>query len=334
MLDGAHTQSADDIKLFLDRVLAFPDQTFTIVYVDELPANEQEIIANFLAKHSRSAENMHLHCVQFKDTILHAPPGVEVKLWEDSLLNDAEHSVWLQNVVTEQGHVNSLTVVCGPSGSGKTRHIRRELGKLKTNNDAEVASIYIHEDFCLAKAVASLRTKFNCGASRNRAIHFGFSMAASEDIMLSVNAFFNSFLILRCIYDPSSGSCFHSGMHSFDIFVELDGATNEEAGRAWLAENAPVLSCCNDIIQPPLDYNIDHQTRRVCTYLRAYDDGTINRKFNPTQKSIMFVLDKSGSMLADLGGSTALQTAADSMLGIFDSHLQLMDVSALSVLLS
>ena len=88
VLDGACNQSPDEIQLFLDRVLAFPDQTFTIVSVDELPANEQEIIANFLAKHSRSADNMHLHCVQLRGTILHAPPGVKIRLWNDLLLND------------------------------------------------------------------------------------------------------------------------------------------------------------------------------------------------------------------------------------------------------
>ena len=55
----------------------------------------------------------------------------------------------------------------------------------------------------------------------------------------------------------------------------------------------------------------------------------IDRKFNPTpcNKRIMFVLDKSESMEVDLGGRTLLEVATDCMLTIFDSHLQLMDVS-------
>lgn len=338
MLDAACIKSQDEIHLFLDRVLAFPDQSFTILSIEELHSNEQEIIANFLAKYSRSADEMHLHCIQLRDTILYAPPGVEVCLWDDSSLNDEEHHSWLQNNVIHDRHIHAITVVGGSScGSGKTLCIRGEMEKLAANK----ASIYIHEDFCLSKAVLSLRNKFKQGTSRNRAIHFGFALAADgnpkKDLMLSVNNFFNSFLLLQSIYDPSSGT-FHSGMHSYHVFVELDCAENEQTCRAWLKRYVPILSCCDGVIQPPLEYIIDERTRRVCTYLRAYDDidsstqrRAIDRKFNPTpcNKRIIFVLDKSGSMEMewDLGIRAALEVASDCMLTIFDSHVQLMDVS-------
>ena len=284
---------------------------------------------------------MHLHCIQLRDTILHAPPGVEIVLWDKStLLNDVQHKSWFQKNVTQRNHINNITIVGGSAGSGKTRLIRREMKQLASTG-YDVASIYIHEDFCLNSAVTSLRAKFKNAKSRNRSLHIGFSMATIQgneittsrnDLMVSINNFFYSFLVLQSVYDPSTGSFFHSGTHSYDLFVELD-CGEDEIG--WLGSNVPILTCCDSIIQPPSDFIIDEQTRRVCTYLRALDDGTIDRKFNPASanKRIYFVLDKSESMEIELGGRrNALQVAADSMLRIYDSHVQLMDVSTIIIL--
>ena len=284
---------------------------------------------------------MHLHCIQLRDTILHAPPGVEIVLWDKStLLNDVQHKSWFQKNVTQRNHINNITIVGGSAGSGKTRLIRREMKQLASTG-YDVASIYIHEDFCLNSAVTSLRAKFKNAKSRNRSLHIGFSMATIQgneittsrnDLMVSINNFFYSFLVLQSIYDPSTGTFFHSGTHSYDLFVELD-CGEDEIG--WLGSNVPILTCCDSIIQPPSDFIIDEQTRRVCTYLRALDDGTIDRKFNPASanKRIYFVLDKSESMEIELGGRrNALQVAADSMLRIYDSQVQLMDVSTIIIL--
>ena len=287
---------------------------------------------------------MHLHCIQLRDTILHAPPGVEILLWDKStLLNDMQHESWLQKNVTERNHINNITIVGGSAGSGKTGFIRREMKRL-VSSGYDVASLYIHEDFSLASAVTTLRAKFNNVKSRNRALHIGFSMTTNQegneittsrnDLLISINNFFYSFLVLQSVYDSSSGSCFHSGTHLYDLFVELDCG---EDGLRWLGSNVPILTCCDNIIQPPSDFIIDEQTRRVCTYLRALDDGTIDRKFNPASvnKRIFFVLDKSGSMEIELGGGrNALEVAADSMLAIYDSHVQLMDVSTMVNLLT
>ena len=313
----------------MERVLAFPNQSFTILRVDELNALDQEIIANFLALHASSVEGMLLHTVQLNDTILHAPPGVDVCVWDDSKLPDNEdHIPWLQKQITAKKN-NKITVVCGSTGSGKTALIRREM----KNREADSASIYIHEDFSMSTATSSLQTKFQHKISQQRAIHFGISLDTDEtpekDLLLSINNFFNSFLLLGTLYDSSSGNCFNSGVHVYRIFVEVTLSGCEESCQSWLSRYIPILSCSCDFVQPPSEYLIDDQTRRVCTYLRAYDDGTIDRKFNPVpiNKTIYFVLDCSGSMEIDLGGRNALEVATDSMLLIFDSHVQEMDVS-------
>ena len=92
----------------------------------------------------------------------------------------------------------------------------------------------------------------------------------------------------------------------------------------------PILACCATFEGPNEEYDIDEKARRVCTYLRAYDNGTIDRKFNsiPTKKQLLFVIDKSGSMGQQMGnGKSALDVAIDNAIRIVDSHLQTEDVS-------
>lgn len=307
---------------------AFPNQCFTILSVDELNAQEQEIIANFLAQHARSVDGMHLHCIQLKDTILHAPPGVEARSWNDSALNDENYIPWLQKNIVGSNR-NSVTVVCGPIASGKTTLIRKEIAKLQ----ADKATIYIHEDFSLSKATQSLRSQFQHSKCSHRAVQISLTTDENSmrDMLLQINNFFNSFLLLKTIYDSSTGSCLYNGNHTYQLFVEVGCVEDQDSCLAWLWRCIPIISCCCEIIEPPLEYIIDDQTRRVCTYLRAFDDGTIDRKFNSVSfnKRIYFVLDYSGSMAIDLGGRTALEVATDCMLGIFESHVQLMDVSAI-----
>lgn len=325
-------KSSNEISLFLERVIAFPDQTFTILQTDQLKAPTQDVIATFLTHHARSVHPMNLHCVQLKDTIIFAPPGVEVRSWDDTtLVHDDAHLPWLRKHTTGEKNKNTISIVSGSCGSGKTTLIREEMAKL----NADKASIYIHEDFSMSAAVNSLQTKFAMGKSQHRAIHFGFSLPADEcpqkDLLLSINAFFNSFLLFGIVFDAESGNCFHSGLHQYRIFVEVGCAKDRGSCQDWFGRYIPVLSgSCDVVIQPPLSYTIDEPTRRVCTYLRAYDNGTIDRKFNPTptNKKVFFVLDYSESMEIDLGGRNALEVATDCMLSIFDSHVQEMDVSA------
>lgn len=104
-----------------------------------------------------------------------------------------------------------------------------------------------------------------------------------------------------------------------------------------LRDHVPILSYCGlHVLQPPSEFSIDEKARRVATYLRAYDDGSIDRKFNstPANKSIFFVLDKSGSMNSIIDSRTSFQAASESMLSVFNSHIRVMDVSWFSLLLS
>ena len=308
-----------------------------ITYVERLAASEQELIATFIAQHARSADTMHLHCIQSKDTVLYASPGVSISSWNDSSLNEYYPSQWLQGCVASNGHVSDITIVFSDSpGSGKTKFIRSQLERANANG-TQVASIYIHEDFTLTKAVEQLRNKFGEGGSEETSSHFGLSCDAepSDEVLLSVNHFFNSFLLFGHVYDPTSGDSFYGSSHKWNVFVEMNVYTgDEDAAQVWLREHVPILSYCSlHILQPPSDFIIDEKARRVATYLRAYDNGTIDRKFNstPTNKTILFVLDKSGSMCATVGGRSRFQVASESMLSVFNSHIRVMDVSHFSL---
>lgn len=272
--------SAAEISLFLDRAVTFPNQTFTILRTDELKAPDQEVIANFLARHARSGAGLHLHCVQLSDTILYAPPGVEVRSWDQSTIGDDNtHLAWLRKHVISRSK-NIIKLVNGTCGSGKTTLIRNEMNKL----EADKASIYIHEDFSLSTATKALRTKFQREKFHRRAIHFCLSASTDDDLkkdlLLSINYFFNSFLLLGTIYDPSSGGCFHSGLHSYEMFVEMSCVGDEESCQQWLRRFIPVLGCCGVTIKPPPEYIVDEATRRVCTYLRGKLPKTSFSSFN------------------------------------------------------
>jgi hypothetical protein len=154
-----------------------------------------------------------------------------------------------------------------------------------------------------------------------------------------VNHFFNSFILFGKVYDPTSGISFYGSSHKWDVFIEMNvPAEDESAAQAWLIEHVPILSYCSSCVQqPPSDYDIDAKARRVAIYLRAYDDLSIDRKFNstPAKKTILFVLDRSGSMnikMAD--GRSRFQVASESMLNIYNSHVRVMDVSYCSFLLT
>ena len=105
--------------------------------------------------------------------------------------------------------------------------------------------------------------------------------------------------------------------------MQLD--SEESDIKDWLQQHLPIISHIGTLECPSSEFLIDEQTRRVCTYLRAYDDQTINRKFVAYQKCLVFLLDESGSM----AGSKANE-AVDNMIRLFDSHVQIGDVSSRS----
>ena len=112
--------------------------------------------------------------------------------------------------------------------------------------------------------------------------------------------------------------------------MELQSPIDEDnEPKIQLYKYIPIIVHCSDIQEPSGIFKVDDKARRVCTYLRAYSNGMINRKFQKQRlkKKVIFVVEKSYSMDIVMGGRTALDVAIDNFLEICSSHIKVGDVS-------
>ena len=227
--------------------------------------------------------------------------------------------------------VEGATVVHSPvSGSGKTRWIKKNLRQAEDELKAVTARITIHEQSSLSSLARNVSERV-LRREGVKAVHFSISClpprGEGRDAWLeTIEYFFFSLLVLRECSDTSSGICnvLHEGQ--MRVFVELPS----ESGNAlvWLKVNIPILQICGKFVEPPDEFELDDESYRVCMYLRAYRDKTIDRKFSVSRpKTIVLVLDNSSSMQEYLGGRTAFVVAVDNALMIFDRHVAVSDVS-------
>ena len=288
---------------------------------------------DFLSDRENVALGVRLHCVQRKPTILHASAFVEGRNWDDSLLTDPNTS-WKRQIIRSD-HVSRVVIVTSQSaGAGKTRFIRKQLNHLQRNGDGiEIGSITVHEA-STADSLADDVMEIFTENGKAKGLHVSFmcmllpSTAETLNWLQSINLFFQSLFVHGVVRSHACSRSFHIGNGGWTVYVEFPS----ESGQVWdwLRTHIPILALCGEMAGPRQDFKIDDNTRRVCTYLRAYENGTIDRTFQKGSagKRIVFVLDRSSSMRADIGnGTSALSAATDCALAIYDSHLQVNDVS-------
>ena len=332
VLDGRFNATIEKVDLFLKRSRAFTAHTFVITYADRMDGLCLEEVMSFLSSREVSLSGVNLHCIQREGSILQKAPWVLAQRWDANSVNAAMRGIssWRQLVL--DGHVvREVTVVHSPvSGSGKTRWIAHQLELAESSDAAESARLTIHEQSTLASLTRALSQRI-LTTSGVKALHLSITCIPSRgqdrDAWLeTIEYFFFALLVLRDCSDPSSGTCnvLHEGQ--MKLYVELPS----EGGDAleWLRVNIPILQICGKFVEPPQQLELDDESYRVCVYLRAYRDKTIDRKFSGgLPKTIVLVLDVSGSMDADMGGRTALVVAVDNALMIFDRHVMVGDVS-------
>ena len=334
LLDGFCTPSLAELNLFLDRVAAFPNLTFMLTNVQALPGNYQEAIVNFTSRPNATSEACNLHCVQLSETILHSSPWVEEIVWDDKKLKEAAPDSW-KTCVVDGVNIRTVRVVASSSsGAGKTRFIHEKMGKLKRKDpDLNIVTINIHEGTTLDSLVRSLRGHQSHEATQN-AVHFSFSLPMDKcdsKLIKSLNHFFNHLLLSRSVRSPTSGETFIMGWSRWYIYIEIPSIgveTNLELkATELLRRNLPILSLCATVQVPPKQFDIEDKARRVSTYLRAFSDGTIDRKFDRNaNKQLIFVIDDSGSMGLTLDdGRSPFEIAIANALNMFDTHLQVGD---------
>ena len=252
-------------------------------------------------------------------------------MWgNDAVALPCRHQPW-SGVVVDMTCIETLCLISSiKSGSGKTRWIRQELASMASRG-METGTITIHERSTASTLTRDLAANFS-HRDCERALHLSFSYAPTDSSVdcewfQAMNSFFFDILVLRVVRDPQLRRSYYLGSGTWKLFVELPEI--DIAGKAWLQRYIPVLATWCEEKSPPNQFEIDSKTRRVCLYLRAYKDGTINRKFEPaTHRRLVFVLDRSGSMGCDVGGGkSAFAAAVDCALEIFDSHVHCGDVS-------
>ena len=303
-----------------------------ILNTEKLSGENQEKILSFLSCQGIFSRGINIHCIQSANTILHTSPWVEGRLWDNdaiSTIASNDDADWFKRKILDRIHVEQVSIVASSScGSGKTRFVSDELSRLKCENqNTQIASVNIHEGTSLASLVKSLSSKFlHC--DQKAAVHFSLTCTQYEPKWMEmVNNFFFSLLVLRTVHDPGSVSSFHLGPNHWRFFIEIQSVPSNQSPTEWLRSSMPLLFYCGSISFPPREYFIDPKTRRICTYLRAFDNGTIDRKFC-SYKRVLFLLDESGSMEIEIDGTkNALDIATDNALSIFDNHIQVDDVS-------
>jgi hypothetical protein len=333
ILDGIAPCSTAKLDIFLLRAKTFTSSTFSIVNVDQMCGKIQEKILAFLSDRGNESLGVRLHVIQRNPTILHTSAFVEGRNWDESILV-SRPAHWKTQIIRSD-HMKSVSIIASTlPGAGKTRFVRRRIDGLHRNQEGvQVGCVTVHEGTTADSLAADILRIFT-EDGREKALHVSFMCLPSEKSLgwlQATNLFFQSLLIHGVVRSDCSSRSFHIGKGGWTIYVEFPSTGNgTDAILEWIRTHLPVLTLCGDILSPDNEFDIDPDTRRVATYLRAFEDGTIDRKFKQVSrnKRIVFVLDWSYSMRADMGnGQTALDVASDCALQIFDSHLHVNDVS-------
>ena len=214
VLDGMLSCTKQRLHTFLERVTAFPTSKFVVLNVQELSAELQEQLVNFMSRSELTEKYHNFHCVQLSDTILHSFPWVEQLVWNERKFHKADLKSFKLHVV-DGFFIEQMIVVLGVSGSGKTRWIRHEMKSLKEKHKMiQTVSIPIHERTTVHSLFESLNKIEFCESYRS-AIHFSFMVPLDDKCdpawIKSLNHFFNMLLLTRSIHDSTTGETFFMG---------------------------------------------------------------------------------------------------------------------------
>lgn len=307
------------MDLFLERAKAFPQFCFVAVNVHLFESKVLERLMSFLSNQEIALLGIKFHCIQRGET-LHTAPWISERSWDSDAISTLPRRNWASSIFAE------LTVIShGLCGTGKTRHIREQLRSARAH--AQVASIVLHEKSSVGSLIRSLKSKFQ-GSAQTRLLHVSVTFVPQKlddykNWLQQMNYFFFCMLALQSIYDQATTASFVFG-GKWSVMVEMCCLPSGESSEEWLQSNIPILGFYSRFHAPVCKYVIDDNARRVCTYLRALYNGTINRKYHANAvKRIILVLDCSGSMCGAPFGDAVRNAVC-----IFDSHVVEGDVSS------
>jgi len=326
LLDASYAIAKERLLCFLERVIAFPQSIFVVSNVEALSVENQEMILVYLSKNTL-IEKSNLHFIQCAESVVQHSPLLQKRTWS---LNDVKKSRFsFQDIMKKKSlismYVDRIIIISSDrNGSGKTKFINE---KIKNPS----FTININERSSLISMIKTLKRKFKNSKSSN-VVHFSLMTSLDSKysaLLKDLNRFFQSLLLTGVVTDPMTFESFSLEARNWTFYIELQDPadSNIESVKNSLLAYMPLLAYCATFESPPSVFDIDQKARRVCTYLRAFNNGTINRKFQPAKKLIIFVIDKSGSM-----AGWQIHSAIDNAIKIFHSHVKNDDVSMMFAL--
>ncbi|KAJ1631512.1 hypothetical protein T492DRAFT_54450 [Pavlovales sp. CCMP2436] len=343
----ARSTRASEIELFLQRACVHAQRTFALVRADLLSSGGQDVLTYFLLDRQRESEPVRLHCIVDGPSLIQPAPWIRMHQWGPSsvgastLPSRAAAETSYRSGVVDGACVLSLRVVTSLApGAGKTHLARKELARL----GVDVVEVSISEAFD-SSAIGLALCKHQLAQSHRGApasavlfkIQVGYydSLAELACVLAPINQFFYELLVLRLVggstvdvpYALRADAGWHVIVEVPSLIGHAPGVSGAEQAR-WLRDiGLPALFYLSTELTPNLVYDLDDETRRVCKYLRAFSDGSINRKFGEgatLPKHIILLLDISGSMEGH-----KLNVAVDNLLRVYDSHVQPTDLLSL-----
>jgi hypothetical protein len=338
---NAHT-SQHQVNLYLQRVQQFPGRTFTLIRVDRLSTAAQEMVLNFLLGRKSDNESMRVHCIQSSTggSVLQPAPWIRLLQWNNEGTGLPSTEPYTRLVVSPSDIASVTAVISQMPGAGKTHWIRKHVEEVQGSGVTH-RILAITEAFDVPSILEQLgRVPLSqTGVVICFQIQLGFFSSGPDVVeippglsrlMSCINDFFYSLLVLRSIENSDTGMTYTVPTgNRWRVVVEVPsrvGHVEEKiaslfaSDEEWLLQHLPILAYTAQIVNPSTAYDIDADVRRVCKYLRAYQDGTIDRKFGSggsgQPKKLIFLMDDSGSM----SGAKA-ETAVDNMLKIYDDFV-------------
>ena len=351
------------LRAFLERAKHHPHRRFVLLQVDLIAHTLQHVLVRLFldtrdTKPGQLRAGHNIRCVETGPSALQSATWIRLENADELCEGIDLKSVLSQSAVGRGDPVN-VTCYHGPPGSGKTHQMRKRISQLSTSTF--VCSLSITEAFSIGDAAKKLHEAALCAKGKSLALCVSINVGKFKRsergewsaLMEKVSKLFVGILVLRSVEDPLSDVVFNVPPGcKLEVFVEIpdrdahlepppNGLALDDSDRVirdfkLLQDEIPVLAALGafeDAEASP--FEISDDTKHVCKYLKAADDGSIDQTFGSgaggpkvratfclehdlqahapdchitaiSLQDVFFVLDHSGSMGADVGGRNRL----------------------------
>eukprot|EP00796_Vickermania_ingenoplastis_P011786 gene11786-8097_t len=319
------------LDTLLRRAQLFQQYTFTLVRSELLPYAHQNILVQFLLSNSGLYNISFVEC---GESVLRTVQRVQVNL----VLGG-----------TRGKRLFPVTCYTGPSGCGKTYQLRKAVA---ARADDALCTLVVTEGFSLSRAIDELMKTVaggspfgDSGGGLLVAVQFSFGCYLDKErgkwatLLRQVNNFLFGLLNMGCVEDSVTGTfvgippsmrgatAVLVELPPHEFFAEMARSSGDSApggvGSVFpLLQDAGTARSggapCTHVNCREEKFDLGEEGRTIATYLKAYDDNTIDLKYDGAARKdfdVLFMLDISGSMRRN----SRLEICKDQILIIVES---------------